>query len=160
MSINRIIIHHTGGTWFPNETDKKCYHYIISGDGNVYNGRFSPEANIPPLVSGMYAAHTRLGNSNTIGIAVACNYNYSITNKEATAWPLTEKQFNVLIDKVVELMHKYNITNVNKVFTHYWFDMCNGIKQGKSDITYIPWQPELQPDDVIYYIRDYIKSRL
>jgi len=157
MAINKIIIHHTAGTYFANETDKRHYHYLILGDGTIINGRFSPEANIPPLVDGLYAAHTYLGNSNAIGIALCCNYNFDLNNTKATAWPITQVQYNKLIPFIAELMRVYNI-KLSNVTTHYWHDKCKGIKQGKVDITYLPWEPSIKPNKIIYKIREDISK--
>ena len=50
--MKRIVIHWTGGTNHPNAIDLKHYHYVIAGDGEVFEGTFTPEDNIPPLRAG------------------------------------------------------------------------------------------------------------
>jgi N-acetyl-anhydromuramyl-L-alanine amidase AmpD len=155
--MKRIIIHHTGGAYKPNDTDLKAYHYLIDNIGNIYEGVYKPEDNevCKPY---KYAAHTKLGNTGSIGIAACCNYGFDIKHKQSI-YPLTLQQFKAMIKLSAKLCKAYNIP-ASQVFTHYWFDKCNNIKQGKSDITYIPWKPELAPDQVIGYFRSEIRKEL
>ena len=41
--MRRIIIHWTGGGWFPNITDKEHYHFLIDRNGKVINGKYKVE---------------------------------------------------------------------------------------------------------------------
>ena len=50
---------------------------------------------------------------------------------------------------------KYKIP-VSQVYTHYGFDLAHNIKQGKVDITYLPWKTELTPIQVQDYFRNKI----
>lgn len=150
--MKRIIIHHTGGTYTPNRVDKNAYHYIISGSGEVYKGIHKPEDN-ENCYDGNYAAHTRGGNTNSIGIAFACNLDYSISSPNKTKFPLTREQFESGCKLTAELMKKYHIS-IYEVYTHYGFDKLHNIKQGKSDITFIPWEPKLNKDLVESYIKN------
>lgn len=155
--MQRIIIHHTGGSYKPNSTDLKAYHYLIDNLGNITPGVYKVSDN-EDCTDGKYAAHTRLGNTGSIGIAACCNYGFDMKHKQSM-YPLTLQQFKVIIKLCAQLCKVYNIETKN-VFTHYWFDKCKGIKQGKSDITFIPWKPELKPDEVIGYFRSEIRKEL
>lgn len=155
--MKRIIIHHTGGAYKPNDTDLKAYHYLIDNIGNIYEGVYKPSDN-EDCTDGKYAAHTKLGNTGSIGIAACCNYGFDIKHKQSI-YPLTLQQFKAMVKLSAKFCKVYNIPT-SQVFTHYWFDKCNNIKQGKSDITYIPWKPELAPDQVIGYFRSEIRKEL
>lgn len=154
--MKRIIIHHTGGNYKPNEVDLKAYHYLIDNIGNIYEGCYKPQDN-ENCQDGRYAAHTLKGNTGSIGVAACCNYGFSI-NKKQSIYPFTKRQFDTITKLCAKLADDYNIKTTD-IFTHYWFDKCNGIKQGKSDITFIPWKPEIKPDDVIEYFRQEIQSK-
>lgn len=156
--INKIIIHHTGGSYKACYVDKQCYHYIIQGDGTIVTGVYKPEDNIN-CKDGKYAQHTYLGNTGAIGVAVACNYKYSMFDKTSTPYPLNKKQYSSLINLIVELIRKYNI-KLNDVTTHYMHDKQKNIKQGKSDITYLPWEPNISPNKVLARIREDISILL
>lgn len=152
--MKRIIIHHTGGTYTPNAVDRKAYHYVISGTGEPFIGTFTPEDN-ENCNDGVYAAHTKLGNTGSIGVAFACNLDYSIKSKTKTKFPLTREQYEAGCKLIAALMYKYNIP-IQNVFTHYEFDKIHNINQGKSDITYLPWKPQVEPDEVQIYFRQTI----
>ena len=155
--MQRIIIHHTGGSYTPNDTDMKAYHLLVDNRGQIYEGFYKISDN-EDCTDGKYAAHTKLGNTGSIGIAACCNYGYTIKKKQSI-YPFTKQQFDKIIDLCTKLCKEYDLDE-GDVYTHYWFDKCKGIKQGKSDITYIPWRPDIEPDKVVYYFRSEIKKRL
>lgn len=155
--MKRIIIHHTGGSYRPNSTDRKAYHFLIDGLGNITTGVYKVSDN-ENCKDGKYAAHTLNGNTGSIGVAACCNFNFNtLTHK--TPYPFLKEQFNSIVDLCAELCKEYNI-DVENVFTHYWFDKCNNINQGKSDIIFLPWKPDLKPNEIIYYFRDEIRKLL
>ena len=52
------------------------------------------------------------------------------------------------------IVYKYGISiNENSVFTHYEFDRKQKKRQGKIDITYLPYLPTLSSDEVGSYLR-------
>lgn len=154
--MKRIIIHHTAGSYKPNDVDLKAYHFLIDNLGNIHEGYYKPEDN-ENCQDGKYAAHTRLGNTDSIGVAACCNFEFDIKKKQSI-YPFTKRQFDTIAELCAKLADTYGIKTTD-IFTHYWFDKCNGIKQGKSDITFIPWKPEIKPDDVIEYFRQEIQSK-
>lgn len=157
MTMERIIIHHTAGTYKPNEIDRLHYHYLIDDTGKVTKGVHSVSDN-ENCNDGIYAAHTYKGNTGSIGVAICGNYGFNLKTKQSP-YPITKVQFNAMLDLCASLANVYKIEPKN-IFTHYWFDKCKGIKQGKIDITFIPWKPQLEPDEVCYYIRTEIKKRM
>lgn len=154
----RIIIHHTAGLYQPNSIDTNAYHYLITDTGGIVQGKFTVEDN-ENCTDGKYAAHTLKGNTGSIGIAACCNIGFSLSKPKATNYPLTSIQFNTICKLCAKMCIKYSI-NPNMIFTHYGFDKFKGIKQGKVDITYLPFKPELNPDQVQQYFREKIKQCL
>lgn len=155
--MKRIIIHHTAGTYIPNNIDKKAYHYLIDNNGKVFEGIFKPEDN-ENCNDGKYAAHTLKGNTGSIGVSACCNMKFNLISK-ISPYPLTLVQFKSICKLCAELCKKYKIS-VADVFTHYGFDLAHHIKQGKVDITYLPFKPELNPIQVQSYFRNEIKKLL
>lgn len=152
--MKRIIIHHTAGTYHPNNVDKEHYHYLIDVTGKVFDGKYKPEDN-ENCNDGKYAAHTFKGNTGSIGIAACCNYGFDLKKKQSL-YPFNKWQFEKICGLSAELCIKYHIKPEN-IFTHYGFDLAHNIKQGKIDITYLPWKPELNPIQVQDYFRQKIK---
>ena len=151
--MKRIILHHTGGTYKPNQVDKKAYHYLIDGNGDILKGYYKPEDN-EDCTDGRYAAHTKLGNTGSIGIAACCNYAFSPTSK-CSKFPLLQKQFEAMCKLAAQLSIKYNIKSKN-IYTHWYFDKTHNINQGKCDIIFLPFKPELNP----YQVNEYFKSKI
>lgn len=155
--MKRIIIHHTAGAYKPNSTDLKAYHFLVDNLGTVHSGVYKPEDN-ENCKDGKYAAHTYLGNTGSIGVAACCNYGFNLKHKQSL-YPFTPKQFNTICKLCVYLSCKYDI-RISNIYTHYGFDKSKGIYQGKIDITYLPWKPDLNPDEVQNYFRQEIRKLL
>ena len=92
--MKRIILHHTGGSYIPNPTDKKAYHYLIDNLGHIYCGKYKPEDN-ENCNDGKYAAHTLRGNTGSIGISACCNFNFNLRDK-VSRYPITNIQFETM----------------------------------------------------------------
>lgn len=155
--MKRIIIHHTAGSYIPNNIDKKAYHYLVDNNGKVFEGIYKPEDN-ENCNDGKYAAHTLKGNTGSIGVSACCNMKFNLTTK-VSSYPLTLTQFKAICKLCAELCKKYKIS-VDNIFTHYGFDLAHNIKQGKVDITYLPFKPELNPIQVQNYFRTEIRKLL
>lgn len=151
--MKRIILHHTGGTYNPNPVDKKAYHYIINNNGEIFAGYYKPEDN-EDCTDKKYAAHTLRGNTGSIGIAAACNYCFSPVSK-SSQFPLTKTQFEAMCALSAKMCIKYNI-KIENIFTHWGFDKAHNINQGKCDIIYLPFKPELNP----YQVQDYFRQKI
>lgn len=110
MSLDRIIIHMTNSPYIVAGIDKYRFHYVIDQLGNCVAGRFSPDDNshTKTLTKGTYAAHTKGLSSGSIGIGLSGSYKVSSTYP--TPYPITKKQKDALINLLVELVKKYNIT--------------------------------------------------
>ena len=135
-----ITYHWTAGTYKPNSTDLKHYHYLIGKDGEIYNGKFSPKDN-ENCSDGKYAAHCGGGNTGNIGIAY-CGMCGFTSQYNVGKYPLTAKQVEAGFKLGAELVKEYNL-DINKkhtIQTHYGFGQRNPKTSsfGKIDITYLP----------------------
>lgn len=156
--MKRIIIHWTAGTYFPTNYEKEHYHFLIDKNGNVHNGRFSPECNEICKI-GKYAAHTGGGNTGSIGVAI-CSMAGFQSSKCLGKYPILAKQFESTMEFCAKLCQKYNITiSPQTVFTHYEFGVKNPktTSAGKIDIIYIPSYPWVKKEEVGSFIRSKIK---
>lgn len=149
----RIIIHWTAGTNQPNNTDFEHYHYLINGDGVLFNGKYVPEDNIN-CNDGKYAQHTGHGNTGSIGISVCGMKDFSEKTLK-TKYPLTQVQCEKLFFECARLAKKYSI-ELKDIMTHYEFNQRNGIKTGKIDIIYLPPYPQIRKENVGDFIRNKI----
>lgn len=139
--MKRIIIHWTAGTNQPNSTDYEHYHYLVTGDGLVVKGKYTPEDNLD-CNDGKYAQHTGGGNTDSIGIAMCGMLNYTPSKGiSSTKYPLTKVQCERCFKLVAEVAKKYNLPiNPQTVMTHYEFGKKNPNTSsfGKIDITILP----------------------
>ena len=76
-------------------------------------------------------------------------------NKKETKYPLTQKQIETLCCLAAYLSVKYGILITEKsLFTHYEFDRLKKKPEGKIDIIYLPYLPNLQIIRVGGYLRN------
>ena len=152
--LNKIVIHWTAGSNYPNNTDNSHYHFLIDKDAKVYNGKYKPEDNIN-CGDGKYAQHTGGGNTGAIAVSMCGMYNFKNKNSVGP-YPLTKVQCEKMFKTVAELCKKYNIKiTPNTVLTHYEFGQKNpkSSSYGKIDIIYLPPYPEVKQSEVGNFIR-------
>lgn len=150
-SLNRITIHHTGGVYTPNQTDKNAYHFLIDGEGRVHKGTHKPEDNIN-CRDGNYAPHTGGGNTGNIGIAVCGMYSKD--------YPIKRVQIEAACKLAAELCNKYGIRITNKnVVTHAEFGKQHPhtTSNGKIDIANLPCVAVYGVDNVGNWIRNKVQ---
>lgn len=157
----RVVIHHTAGSYRPCIIDKNCYHYLIDDKGNIIKGDFTPYDN-DNCVDGCYAPHIKLFNTGSIGVACCGNLDYSLSDKDGTKYPLTRVQLESMCSCIAKLCLTYDIPVTEAtVFTHYEYDNKYknnlGIYEGKTDITFIPYCPNLSVDKVGWYLRSKVQ---
>ena len=157
MSLNKIVIHWSAGSNNVCAVDKKSYHYIISGSGQVVNGDYKPEDNIN-CKDGKYAAHCGGGNTGAIGVSMAGMYGFNVQTK-VSKYPLTKVQFDKCIQLCAELCLKYKIP-VNNCMTHYEFGKLHPetSSKGKIDIVYLPFNPTIKQNEIGAFIRAQIRN--
>ena len=154
--IRKICIHWTAGSYQRSNTDFHVYHYTVGWDGSVSSGKFKPEANIPPLSNGYYAAHCGGGNSYTIGVALRGMAGY-VNPDNIGEYPLTQKQCEAAWKFCAQLCNQHDITPYkDTVFTHYEFGKRRPTSDsaGKIDISFLPHEPDLKPNEIGGYIRN------
>lgn len=143
--MERIIIHWTAGGNRANATDKKHYHVLIEGDGDIVSGDHPIKANKAPL-SKEYAAHTLNCNTNSIGVSM-CGMAGAVESPFSPGKsPITEVQFRAMIKEVAKLSRQYGIgVSPKTILTHAEVESNLGIKQrGKWDITVLPWDQKVK----------------
>lgn len=146
----------TAGQNKPNATDLEHYHFIIDGQGKVFEGKFKPEDNIN-CQDGKYAQHTGGGNTDSIGVSM-CGMMGFLTTKKVGSFPLTKIQCETCFQLCAKLAKEYNIPLDNRhIYTHYTFNKEHKIMTGKIDIIYLPAYPQIQKDDIIRFIIDKIR---
>ena len=156
--LKRIILHWTGGTYYPNIIDLEHYHFLIDKDGKIYNGKYQPKDN-ENCQDGTYAAHTGGGNTASIGVGLCGMYNFCNSN-DIGNYPLTKIQLEASFKLVAELSKKYNIfITPQNIMTHYEFGKThpNTSSAGKIDIVYLPPYPNIKPNEIGDFIRQKIK---
>ena len=151
--LRRIIIHWTAGTYSPNPCDLKHYHFLVDNSGEVRKGGYVPEDNIC-CNDGIYAAHTKQGNTGSIGIAMCGMHNFKNSN-DTGSYPLTKKQCESCFKECARLVKKYNL-EIDNIYTHYEFNKLKNIKTGKIDIIHLPPYPEIKKDEIL----DFIKNKI
>jgi hypothetical protein len=144
-----IILHWTAGNYKPCSTDIEHYHFIIDGDGNVYEGKYKPRDN-ENCADGKYAAHCGGGNTGRIGISICCRKNINTAP--------TKKQIEAMCKQAAELCSVYGIS-VNNVQTHAEFGLEHPktTSYGKIDINSIPYENISGVDACGNYLRNKIQ---
>lgn len=143
----RIICHWTAGAYKANATDRSHYHIIIEGDGKLVRGVHPITANVPPLKSGGYAAHTLNCNSSSIGVSMCCMGGEGVKESPFTPgkYPMTIAQWNTMVQVVVQLCRRYSIkVTPQTVLSHAEVQGTLGIAQrGKWDFTRLAFDPSV-----------------
>lgn len=127
-----IVYHWTAGNYKPSSHDKKYYHFLIDGEGNIHKGNFNPKDN-EKIIGNNYAAHCGGGNTGRIGIAVCCM-------RDINTKP-TQIQIKKLCSLGAELCLLYGLTPKDCI-THAMFGLLhpNTSSAGKIDINIIPYE--------------------
>lgn len=140
--MKRIHVHWTAGTHTANATDRKHYHVLVEGDGKLVRGNPSIKLNEAPLSTGS-AAHTRSANTGAIGISMCCMSGAVERPFNPGRFPMTEVQWDVMVQAVADLAKRYDIAVTPKtVLTHAEVQPNLGIKQsGKWDVAILAFDP-------------------
>lgn len=141
--INRkLCAHWTAGTYNPCADDILAYHYLVDGTGKIFKGKYTIEDN-DNCYDGKYAMHCGGGNTECIGIAVCAMAKFDLKNKK-TEYPITQTQYESFCALAAYLSINYGIPNINtRIFTHAEFDKKKAEPEGKIDILYLPFAPQI-----------------
>lgn len=136
--MQRVICHWTAGTYKATDFDKQHYHLLIEADGAVVRGKPSIALNQSPVRSG-YAAHTLNCNGGSVGVSLCCMGGSDVRESPFNPgrYPMTEKQWVVLVGVVADLCIVYEIpVSPTTVLSHAEVQSNLGITQrGKWDYT-------------------------
>ena len=160
--MKRIILHWSAGTHTPNGLDKRHYHFLIDGDGNVVRGNNPPEANEvirQPTNGDTYAPHTRGANTGSIGIALAAMRGAKEVPFSPGSHPIKPVQVDAMVRLAADQAQFYGIPiTETTVLTHAEVGPRLGIKQrAKWDIAWLPGMD--RPGDPLA-IGDDLRSRI
>ena len=138
--MKRVILHWTAGADGVIGVESDAYHYIVGRDGTVTRGQDPIAANVPPLVPGQYAAHTRGCNSYSIGVSLDAMAGARERPFDPGRYPITETQLDAMAKLVAQLCADYAIPVTRRtVLTHAEVQPTLGIPQkNKWDITWLP----------------------
>jgi N-acetyl-anhydromuramyl-L-alanine amidase AmpD len=127
--MKRIVIHWTAGTHKPSATDRKHYHYIVGGDGEVVDGDLPVAAN--ESTNTEYAAHTRGLNTGSIGVSFAAMHGAKQRPFSAGKYPITEEQVDAMTRLVSDLSARYDIPIMSEtILTHAEVEPTLGVANG------------------------------
>ena len=163
VPMKRIILHWSAGNGTVSDLEKQHYHRIVDHEGKVHQGHHPVSDNIPPLTTGNYAAHTRMLNSYSIGVAMSAMRH---AREAPFSWgdsPMTEVQVDALCLTVSALCTQYGIeVTPSTVLTHAEVQGTLGVRQNaKWDITILPGMELPQsPRKVGDILRSKINSNL
>jgi hypothetical protein len=158
-AMKRVICHWSVGRPQANDIDKEHYHLLVEGDGKVIRGRHSIDDNVSTK-DGDYAAHTHGCNTGSIGVALCGMMGCKESPFTPGSFPITEKQWDVMIEVVAELCQFYRIpVTPETVMGHGEVQVNLGIKQkGKWDPLVLPWDPTLSRSQVGRFLRTRVKN--
>lgn len=108
VPMKRLIGHWTAGNHKASDVDRKAYHVLFEGDGNVVRGAPSISANSGSLKNG-YAAHTLNCNTDSIGVSM-CGMAGAVESPfNAGRAPLTLVQWKAFVAGTAEMVEFYGI---------------------------------------------------
>lgn len=139
VPMKMIAWHWTAGTHTPNDTDKRAYHILVTGEGDPVLGTPSISLNSGSLKPG-YAAHTLNCNTDSIGISLCGMGGATEVPFSPGKWPIQPKQISTLAELSRLLGIKYGIPVTRKrMLSHAEVQPTLGIKQrAKWDWSILP----------------------
>lgn len=142
--MRRVIFHWTAGNHRANATDKRAYHILVEGDGNLVRGR-SSIANNAPGASGTPASHTLNLNTGSIGVSLCCMVGAKERPFDAGRAPMTIEQWRAAAGAIAELCRRYKIpVTPQTVLSHAEVQGTLGVKQrAKWDVTRLAFDPSI-----------------
>lgn len=121
--------------------DRQHYHVLIEADGKLVRG--IPSIKLNETGAKGYAAHTLNCNTGSIGVSMCCMLGAVESPFRAGSAPMTEAQWDEMIEVVADLARRYSIPVTPKtVLSHAEVQVNLGIKQrGKWDIARLAFDP-------------------
>lgn len=163
-TMTRVILHWSAGAHTASALDRAHYHFILEGDGNAVRGDRSIRDNEGPI-RGNYAAHTRACNTGSIGVSLACMAGATESPFRSGRYPMTETQWDAMIDFVADLCRAYAIEPTPEtVLSHAEVEGNLGIWQrGKWDYTRLSFDASIKGareigDRIRMAVRDHLAA--
>jgi hypothetical protein len=137
--MDRIVFHWTAGRHTANAAERKAYHILIEGTGDLVRGP-SIALNANPVKPG-YAAHTLNLNGGSIGVALCGMIGAQERPFNPGPEPITQRQWDVLPRVLGDLCRFYKIpVTPETVLSHAEVQGTLGVKQkNKWDIARLPF---------------------
>ncbi len=156
--LHRIVMHWTGGAYGDIAMERDAYHFLIARDGRIVQGTKPPEANAD-VQNGVYAAHTWLINTGSIGVAVDAMAGATEVPFDWGSAPITRAQVGGLARCVADLCETYEIpVSRYSTLTHAEVQPTLGVRQRRKwDITVLPGMT--RPGDPVS-VGDAIRERI
>jgi hypothetical protein len=151
--MKRVILHWTAGGYTASDDDKQHYHFMVEQGGQLVKGHHSVADN-ETTRDRVYAAHTRMCNTGSIGVAI-CGMAGSDPRGPFGDYPVTHAQYEIACRIVAELCIAYGIPVArHTVLNHGEVKKILGVSQrGKWDVMVLPFKPMLSPEEVGEYFR-------
>ena len=156
---DRIAIHWTGGPHKANDTDKKSYHVLVEGDGNIIltTGALGNNG------AWMVRSHTWRFNTGAIGLSMCCMGGAVERPYDPGFAPMTPIQLAAMCGEAARLCKLYDIPVTPwSTYTHAEVQPRFGVVQKqKWDITILPGMDK--PMDALVVgdmIRDRIRAKM
>lgn len=145
VTMKRIIVHWTAGAWTASAMDRRAYHVLIEATSRLIRGVASIALNAGRIQPG-YAAHTLNCNTDSIGVSMCAMAGAVESPFNAGPFPITQSQFDTMIEVVAELCVRYRIAvSPRTVLYHAEVQSNLGITQrGKWDVARLPFLPDLK----------------
>jgi len=160
-SMKRIILHWTAGSYKASSIDLAHYHILVENDGKLVRGSHSIDDNVS-TADNVYAAHTYMLNTGSIGISVCCMAGAAESPFNGGSSPMLKMQWDTMTQVVAELCQFYNIpVTPQTVLGHGEVESKLGIDQaGKWDPMVQPWDLSLSKQQVGDQFRSLVKSKM
>ncbi|MFM8297978.1 MAG: N-acetylmuramoyl-L-alanine amidase [Microcystis aeruginosa] len=161
-SMKRIIIHWTAGEHKASSNDKSHYHILIEDDGKLVRGTHSIKDNVS-TADNVYAAHTALFGTGSIGVSVCCMSGAVENPFKAGSFPMTQTQWGTMAQVVAELCDFYDIEVTAKTVLGHGEverEFPNKPQGGKWDPMVLPWDTSLSKKQVGDQFRTLVKTKL
>lgn len=159
VQMRRIVCHWTAGTYQASALDRKHYHILVEGDGNLVRGKHSIADN-QSTTDGKYAAHTARLNTGSIGLTVCCMAGARERPFDPGRFPMTERQWRTMAQAAADLCVAYEIPVTSRtVLGHGEVQRNLGVAQsGKWDPMALPWEPRLPTEQVGERFRELVRA--
>jgi len=157
--IDKCICHWTAGSYVVSSTDRDHYHCIlgqeVSGGPIVaVKGDHTPADN-DYTGDDDYAAHCKNCNTGSYGLSVACMAG-AVEGGSSGQYPLTQHLWDALVVGAADVRVAYELeVSQRTVLFHSEVQEVYGKPQeGKWDIDYLPFSPDLSPEEVHHQFRE------